>query len=122
MDTQRTFDRIGLSRQLWKELDGLIAVNLFSEFTGKPEDLTRILAAIPRNFPSGTLLLAEPVMSPKLETNYFASELKLLLKLARSPILTGDAWRQIVGAARLKVVGETMLNTDGLALFVCRAA
>jgi hypothetical protein len=121
LDTQRTFDRIGFSRQLWKELDGLIAVNLFSEFTGRPDELKRILSSIPRSFPACTLLLVEPVISPRLETNYFAAELKLLLRLARSPILLPEAWRQMLAASRLKVVGETMLTTDGLVLFACRA-
>ena len=122
LETQRTFDRIGISRQLWKELDCLIALNLFSEFTGRTEEIKRVLSAIPRSFPKCTLLLVEPVSSPRCDENYFASELNLLLRLSRSPVLETESWRELIGSARLRIAGESQLNTDGLTIFTCRAA
>jgi SAM-dependent methyltransferase len=122
VETQRTFDRIGVSRQLWKSLKGVIAVGLFSELTGHPEDIARILAALPRNFPGATLLLAESVMSARWEKSYCATELALLLGMARALPWPMDKWRETLAQARYKVVQEENLTTDGLTVFVCRPA
>ncbi len=118
--TQRTFDRIGVSRQLWKEINGLVATGLFSELTARPEDIARILAALPKNFPTATLLLIEPVASPRFDRNYYAPELTLLLNLARSYPWPAEQWREALAKARYRILEETPLNTDGLTIFVCK--
>lgn len=120
-DTQRTFDRIGVSRQLWKEISGLVAVGLFSEWTSRPEDITRVLTALRKNFPTATLLFVEPTASPRFDRNYYAPELTLLLSLARATPLPPEKWREILAQTGYKLLHEEPLNTDGLTIFVCKA-
>jgi len=120
IDTQHTFDRIGVSRQLWKEINGIVATNLFSEHAARPEDIARTLAAIPRNFPTATLLLIEPVASALFDRNYYAPELTLLLSLARATPWPPEKWRAALAQARYRLLHETPLTTDGLNIFVCR--
>jgi SAM-dependent methyltransferase len=122
VETQHTFDRIGVSRQLWKSIQGVIAVGLFSELTGHPEDIGRVLGALPRNFPGATLLLTEAVMSARWERSYCAAELSLLMGLARALPWAVEKWREALGKAKYKVVQEVGLNTDGLTIFVCKPA
>ena len=122
VETQRTFDRIGVSRQLWKSIKGVAAVGLFSEWTGQPQDIERVLGALPRNFPAATLLLAEPVMSARWEKNYCAAEMALLLGLARALPWPAEKWRETLTRAKYKVEEEQHLNTDGITVFVCQPA
>jgi SAM-dependent methyltransferase len=122
VETQRTFDRIGVSRQLWKSLKGVLAVALFSEWTGQPQEIARVLSALPRNFPSATLLLAEPVLSPRWERHYAAPEMTLLLGMARALPWPADQWRETLTRAKYKVESEHALNTDGITIFVCQPA
>jgi SAM-dependent methyltransferase len=120
IDTQHTFDRIGVSRQLWKEITGIVATNLFSENAARPEDIARTLAALPRNFPTATLLLIEPVASPRFDRNYYAPELTLLLSLARATPWPPEKWREALAKARYRLLQELPLTTDGLTIFVCK--
>ena len=121
VETQRTFDRIGISRQLWKSIDGVITTNLFCELTSRPEEISRVLAAIPRNFPTAHLVLIEPVESAKFEKNYYAAELRMLLRLSHSMPWPAEKWREILKGAKYKVVEEVGLATDGLMVFLCKA-
>jgi SAM-dependent methyltransferase len=124
LDTKRIFDRIGISRQLWEEVDGLVAMNVFSEITSHETPGTSVhaqaLAAIPKNFPKAKLLLIEPVASEKFNRNYYAPELALLLRLSRSAPWPAESWREAIAAANMKVVEEVPLVTDGLTIFVCK--
>jgi SAM-dependent methyltransferase/predicted transcriptional regulator len=124
LETQRTFDRIGISRQLWKDFQGLLAVNLFSELTSRPDDIARTLAALPKHFPHATLLLVEAVDSPKKSSNrnYFAPELGLLLALARCTPWPAEKWHETLTAAKYKVVDEISLPVDNLTIFTCKPA
>ena len=125
LDTKRIFDRIGISRQLWEEVDGVIAMNVFSEITAHEAPgssvFAQALAAIPRNFPKAKLLLIEPVASEKFNRNYYAPELALLLRLSRSAPWPVESWRETIAAARMKVVDQVSLVTDGLTIFVCKS-
>jgi len=120
IETQRTFDRIGVSHQLWKEINGIIATNLFSELTARPDDITRTLTALQRNFPTATLLLIEPTASARFDRNYYAPELTLLLSLARAAPWPVEQWQQALLKARYQLLHETPLTTDGLTIFVCK--
>jgi hypothetical protein len=124
LETQRTFDRIGISRQLWKDIQGILAVNLFSELTSRPDDIARTLAALPRHFPHATLLLVESIEPGKKTSsrNYFGPELALLLALARSTPWPADKWRQTLTAAKYKIIEETTLPVDNLTIFACKPA
>ena len=119
-DTQRTFDRIGISRQLWKEFDCVIATSLLGEMASKPAEITRILTAFSKSFPNAHLMLIEPIESPKAQKNYYAAELSLLLKLSRAAPLPADDWRVLFAGAKMKVIQEMHLMTEGLAIFLCR--
>ncbi len=123
VETQRTFDRIGISRQLWKEIQGIVAVNFFSEYAAQKDEgaLAELLAAVPAHFPTARLVLIEPVASARFEKNYYAAEYGLLLRLARSTPWTAEKWRQVIGAAKLRVEAEVALTTDGLVIFLCKA-
>jgi hypothetical protein len=121
VETQRTFDRIGISRQLWKSVDGLMAAHLFCEMTSQPEEVSRILAAIPRNFPSVHLLLIEAVASERLDRQYYAPELRLLLRLAHCLPWPEEKWRDVLKSAKFKLQQEVPLLTDGLTIFLCKA-
>jgi hypothetical protein len=119
-DTQRTFDRIGISRQLWKDFDCVLATGLLTDLAGKPEEIVRILAAISRHFPSAHLLLVEPVDSPRLQKNYYAPELSLLMQLSRTAPLPTETWRDHFAAAKFKLLQEAPLTTEGLTLFLAK--
>jgi AcrR family transcriptional regulator len=119
-DTQRTFDRIGVSRQLWKEFDCLIATGLLTDFSARPEEIVRILSAVARSFPAAHLMIIEPVDSPKFQKNYYAPELTLLMRLARSAPLKPEQWRDHFAAAKLKLIEEESLTTEGLTVFLCQ--
>ncbi len=121
-DTHRTFDRIGVSRQLWKGFDCLIATNLLTDIAARPEELGRILTAMGRHFPAAHVMIIEPVDSPKLQKNYYAPELALLTRLARVAPLPPEQWREHFGAAKLNLVEEESLTTEGLTVFVCKPA
>jgi SAM-dependent methyltransferase len=121
VETQRTFDRIGVSRQLWKSMDCVIATNLFGEMTSRPDEVARILGAIPRNFPTAHLLLVEAVASAKFDKNYHATEMRMLLRLARSLPWPAENWRETLKGVKFKVVEEVELGTDGLVIFLCKA-
>jgi SAM-dependent methyltransferase len=118
-DTQRTFDRIGISRQLWNELDLLIATAFFSELASEA-DAARALAGARKHFPKAALLVIEPVASPRFGRNYYAAELGLLLRLTRATPWPADRWRDLFAAAGYKVAAESPLVTDGITLFLCR--
>jgi SAM-dependent methyltransferase len=123
-DTRRTFDRIGISKQLWDEIDCLIAPTLFSELAAKDAQgsaaVIQTLSAIPRNFPNAHLLLIEPVASPRFDKNYYAPELSLLLRLSNSAPWPPEKWRDMLRQARLRLLHESPLTTDGLTLFLCK--
>lgn len=125
--TERTFDRIGISRQLWKEINCVIASHFFSEYAAQQEGdgegaLVRLLSAVPVNFPTARLMVIEPVASARFARNYYAPELTFMLRLARSSPWTAEKWRDILTAAKLHVMHEEPLTTDGLMIFLCRGA
>lgn len=123
-DTLRAFDRIGLSRQLWHELDLVIACTVLSDVGAQsldPDaDLTRALTGLRKNFPGASLLVMEPVTSPRFEKNYYAPELALLLRLTRATPWHPDRWRTLFCAARYTLTEESPLTTDGLSLFLLK--
>ncbi|MCL2646492.1 MAG: hypothetical protein FWD61_05730 [Phycisphaerales bacterium] len=124
-DTKRTFDRIGISRQLWDEIDCLLACNVFSELaapspTKDPNALIKTLSAIAKNFPKASLLIIEPTASPRFDKNYYAPELSLLLRLSNTPPWPADKWRTILKQSRFRIIDERALTTDGLILFLCK--
>ncbi|MCL2640627.1 MAG: hypothetical protein FWD53_07275 [Phycisphaerales bacterium] len=119
-DTKRTFARIGISKQLWDEIDCILACNLFSELTKDPDALTKTLSTIAKNFPNARLLLIEPTASPRFDKNYYASELSLLLRLSNSTPWPAEKWRETLKQARFRVLAESSLTTDGLTLFLCK--
>ena len=131
-NTRTIFDRIGISRQLWTELDCLIATSIFSESSAKDSEartepsavgaVTKVLAAIPKNFPNCHLLLIEPTASARFEKNYYAPELTLLMRLCRISPWTPEQWRNMLKQSGLSLVEETPLTTDGLTLFLCKPA
>ncbi len=119
-ETKQVFDRVGISQQLWREIDCILAANFLGEATSLNRDLViKTLAGVARNFPHAHLLLAEPTIGPKFDKNYYASELALVLQLTRQSLWTADIWRNTITLAGLKVVAETSLATDGLTLFLC---
>lgn len=121
-DTQKTFDRIGISRQLWQELDLVIATSIFTDLTreeGLPT-IAKSLAGLRKNFPKASLLIIEPVSSPRFEKNYYAPELALLLRLTRSIPWPPGRWHDLFSAAGYKLAEETGLITDGLSLFLLK--
>jgi SAM-dependent methyltransferase len=120
IDTQHTFDRIGVSRQLWKAINGILATNLFSELTARPDEIARTLTAVQKNFPTATLILIEPTASARFDRNYYAPELTLVLSLARAVPWPVEQWRTALAQARYKLVHETPLTTDGLTIFTCK--
>jgi SAM-dependent methyltransferase len=122
-DTQRTFDRIGISRQLWNELDCLIATMVFSDLAdregpGGEAAVSKALSALPKNFRNAHLLMIEPVASPRFEKNYYAAELALLLRLSRTLPWPVEKWRQVIAAGKMKITREVPLTTDGLTIFL----
>ena len=124
-DTQRTFDRIGISRQLWNELDCLIATHVFSELAAAngndaAQTVAKALAATRRNFPKAHLLVIESVASARFDKNYYAPELALLLELSRSTPWPPEKWRELFAEARYGIAEEVPLVTDGLTLFLCK--
>jgi SAM-dependent methyltransferase len=131
-ETQRTFDRIGISRQLWDELDCLIAPQLFSELAARDAGangggagavtgtVIRMLASIPKKFPKAHLLVIEATASPRFDKNYYAPELSLLMRLSKTTPWPAEKWREAFTHAKLRVAQETSLATDGLTLFLCR--
>jgi SAM-dependent methyltransferase len=137
-DTERTFSRIGLSRQLWDELDCLVAPLLFSEMAarelaagggagatpaaGVSGTVIRALATIPKRFPKAHLLVVEPTRSAKFEKNYYAPELSLLLRLSKTTPWPAEKWRETFAQAKMRVVQEADLATDGLTVFLCQPA
>jgi hypothetical protein len=152
-DTERTFERIGISKPLWDNLDCLIAPQLLSEINARDHHATatgggahtnangngnsngggaapggasgallRILATIPRKFPNAHLLVIEPTATPRFQKNYYAPELSLLLRLSKSSPWPPEQWRDLFQQSKLTLVQETPLTTDGLTLFLCKAA
>lgn len=119
-ETKRVFDRIGISQQLWHEIDCILACNVLGEATALDRAaIVKALAALPRNFPHSRLLLAEPCAGAKFDKNYYAPELALLLQLSRSTLWTAEQWRSVLAAAKLTVRAETSFITDGLTVFLC---
>ncbi len=126
--TKRAFERVGISRQLWQELDCLIVTNLFSEHAVREGDagsglpgVSKTLSAIPVNFPKAHVLLIEPTAGGRLEKNYYAAELGLLFRLGNSVPWTVEKWRETINQTRLRVVQEVGLVTDGLTMFLCKS-
>jgi SAM-dependent methyltransferase len=124
-DTPRTFERIGISRQLWSELDGLLAINVLSEMAAinGPDTAAAIgqsLAATRKHFPRAFLVIAESVESPRFEKNYYAPELALLLRLSHSAPWPVERWRDVISGAKYRIVSETPLTTDGITIFLCK--
>ncbi|MGN6369743.1 MAG: hypothetical protein ACTHN5_15905 [Phycisphaerae bacterium] len=129
--TRATFERIGISRQLWTDLDCLIAVNIFTEVQAKDSDLrgdpksaehvTNVLAAIPKQFPKAHLVLVEPTASPRFEKAYYAPEMALLMRLSKTSLFPVERWRELLKESRLQLLHEQPLQTDGLTLFFCKA-
>ena len=124
INTQRVFDRIGISRQLWGELDCLIATHLAAEPGARDTEtglggVVKMLSAIPRNFPNAHLLLIEPTASARFDKNYYAPELSLVMRLCNAAPWTVEQWREAIAQAKLTVVEEVPLNTEGVVLFLC---
>jgi 2-polyprenyl-3-methyl-5-hydroxy-6-metoxy-1,4-benzoquinol methylase len=124
-ETQRSFDRIGISRQLWNSFDCLIVNGVLSEYasTATTDPLAAVaktLAATRKNFPQAHLLLIEPVSSPRFEKNYYAAELALVLRLTRSAPWTSEKWQAVFGKAQYEVKAEVGLTIDGLVVFLCK--
>jgi predicted transcriptional regulator/SAM-dependent methyltransferase len=125
-DTPRAFDRIGLSRQLWNELDLLILSSVLSDLAAASTDpvtvMTKALVGLRKNFPKASLLVMEPVDSPRFEKNYYAPEMALLLKLTRAHPWPAEKWRDLFTSTGYTVADEVPLTTDGLDLFVLKPA
>jgi len=124
-ETQRTFDRIGISRQLWKEINCIVAVNFFGEYAAQKESeegLVKVLAGVGVNFPTARLMVIEPVASARFGRNYYAPEFNLILRLARSTPWPAEKWHELFGRAGMTVMDEKALTTDGLNVFLCKVA
>jgi len=136
-DTERTFERIGLSKQLWDGLDCIVAPQLFSELAAREHTaaasagaqpaaiggtVLRTLSSIPKKFPNAHLMVIEPTHSAKFDRNYYAPELALLLRLSKMTPWPPEKWREVFEQSKLKVVQETALATDGLTVFLCKSA
>ncbi|HUO08236.1 MAG TPA: hypothetical protein VM008_08060 [Phycisphaerae bacterium] len=129
-NTRATFERIGISRQLWTDLDCLIATNIFSETHARDADLrndssaaahvTKALSSIPKNFPKAHLLLIEPTASPRFDKQYYAPEITLLMQLCKTPLFSAAQWHDLIKQAKLHLIHEAPLATDGLTLFLCK--
>ncbi|HVS70333.1 MAG TPA: hypothetical protein VHQ47_03675 [Phycisphaerae bacterium] len=119
-DTRRSFERIGISKQLWRDLDLVILSMLFSDTVREADSVSALLAGARRHFPRAGLLLIEPVESPRLAKNYHAPELALLLRLTRTALWTVEQWREVLAKARLPITAEVPLNVDGLTLFLSK--
>lgn len=117
-DTRRAFERIGISRQLWSEMDLLLLPLLYADTPRDPAAVAKTLAAARKQFPRAALLLIEPVDGPRLAKNYFAPELTLLLRLTRAAPWNVEQWRDVFAQARLPLTSETPLTIDGLTLFL----
>jgi hypothetical protein len=123
-DTLRAFERIGLSRQLWNELDLLILSSVLSDLAATAAEpvavMTRALFGLRKNFPKASLLVMEPVNSPRFDRNYYAPELSLLLRLTRAHPWPSEKWRDLFTSTGYALAEETPLTTDGLALFLLK--
>jgi predicted transcriptional regulator len=124
LNTQRVFDRIGISRQLWGELDCLLATHLAGEPGARDAEaglggVVKMLAAIPKNFPKAHLLLIEPTASARFDKNYYAPELALAMRLCNAAPWTIDQWRQAITQSKLTLLEEVPLTTEGITLFLC---
>ena len=118
---QRTFERIGVSQQLWSQFDCVIACGILTDLAARDATtLTDALGQIPRHFKAPLVLLAEPCGGPKFEKNFYAPEMAFLSKLSRSTPAPLAQWRTMLGKAGLKVLREIALETDGVMLFVCQ--
>jgi hypothetical protein len=117
-DTPRAFERIGISRQLWSEIDLLLLPLLFADAHRDAADVAKMLAAARTQFPRAAILVVEPVDGPRLAKNYFAPELTLLLRLTRAAPWSVEQWRDVFAQARLPLTSETGLTVDGLTLFL----
>ncbi len=124
LNTQRIFDRIGISRQLWGELDCLLATHLATEPGARDAEpglagVVKMLAAIPKNFPKAHLLLIEPTASARFDKNFYAPELSLAMRLCNAAPWTLDQWHQAIAQAKLTLREEVPLTTEGVVLFLC---
>ena len=129
--TRATFERIGISRQLWAEIDCLIATSIFTEVQAKDADLrgdpksvehvTKVLSAIPKHFPKAHLVLAEPTASPRFDKNYYGPEMALLMRLTKTSLFSTEQWRELLKESKLQLLHEQALQTDGMTLFFCKA-
>jgi SAM-dependent methyltransferase len=125
-DTLRAFDRIGLSRQLWNEIDLLLLSSVLSDLAAASADpiavMTRSLLGLRKNFPNAALLVMEPVDSPRFDKNYYAPELSLLLGLTRAHPWPPEKWRDLFSSTGYSLADDSPLTPDGLALFLLKPA
>jgi len=122
MQTQKVFERIGISQQLWEEIDAVLIPYTLGETTGlNREVIVKTLAKAARNFPKAKLVLIEPCMGARFDKNYYAPEWSLLLSLVHTPLWPVEEWRSAIREAGLRLVNEVPLVTDGTTVFVISA-
>ncbi len=60
-DTRATFDRTGITTQLWERLDGLVGCGVLTALLPQGLDKVRqVLRHIPQSFPGAAFIIAEP--------------------------------------------------------------
>ena len=101
----------------------LLLVYQIGQRRGQKLDVNQVkdLAAIGKHFPRAHLLIIEPTASPRFAKNYSAPELSLVLRLAGATPWPPERWHDLFHQAKLNLLHETALTTDGLTLFLCRA-
>lgn len=120
-DTQRVFERLGISRALHVKLDCVVGVGAFSDMLGQGQDKVRAaIMRLPVAFKGALVVLAEPCAGRSFSANPYAAELELLLALSRTDLLGAEQWRGWLTAARVEVRQETALQSDGMTMFVGR--
>jgi len=114
-------ERVSVSQQLWEQFNCLIACGVFTP-TARHDapGLVEALARIAENFPAATLLLAEPCAGARFAKTFYAPEMTLLQGLSNSPLLEVAEWRALLRQARLPVLQEVPLATEGVTLFICK--
>jgi hypothetical protein len=121
-ETRRTFERIGVSLQLWEKFDGLLAVGLLSMLQSQGGTaLGDVLQALPRSFPHAALIVVESCAGAGLERAYYAAEMRMLARLSHGEPRPAAAWEDQLKSAGYQVDTTLTLHTDGVTIFVCPA-
>jgi len=124
-DTRRTFERTGISQQLWDKLDVVVACGMFGDLallSMGEERVVAMLASAARALPKATFIFAEPCTGAAGEQNYCAPEMLLLLRLSRTEPLAAERWADIFEKAGMNVKARERLGTEGICVWTCVAA